>query len=444
MTATTTWQIEFVDASGTTDLTAYVMGMQITQDLAVGSMASYHGRITLNNNGNLFTPDGGGTYQAFAWWEKVVKISCDVSDGSTTTAAEVAHLVVGDISFDDTGQYSTVQIRLLDPFTFAARDQVVGVDVTAAYGDLDVVTQAIMNGDSGLTAVPFPKFGATNSTVTSINKKNNVPAEAATGAGYWGIIDEFESGTAKDYTNYQVLVSGPAIVYPTTADYSGGAAKWTLNAGYVNRLLAKETVGGTDHFRTFEFTETDTADKFVFRNLSVQFNTREIVNQAQIQAQYPVSGEGSNTSNNTTSQGKLGIRSITREKLITWAFGGSTQTQKAFIGDFYTNRYADMNFTPREMTVSLEAINANIDSSSRTTYSDLLDCRTGLWNVAKITYTPTGAGSSKTYACVIVGRTINATPESTRITFRLLCAEDNQSLKLDDTNIGLLDADRLG
>jgi hypothetical protein len=64
--------------------------------------------------------------------------------------------------------------------------------------------------------------------------------------------------------------------------------------------------------------------------------------------------------------------------------------------------------------------------------------------VAKITYTPTGAGSSLTYSCVIVGRTITATPTDTRIKFELRCAEDNQSLKLDDANIGLLNADRVG
>ena len=86
----------------------------------------------------------------------------------------------------------------------------------------------------------------------------------------------------------------------------------------------------------------------------------------------------------------------------------------------------------------------NIDSSSRQLFADLLDCRTGLWNLAKITYTPTGAGSSLTYKCVIIGRTITGTPTETLIRYSLNCAEDNQSLKLDDTNIGLLDNNRVG
>ena len=244
MTTTSTWQIEFVDAAGSTDLTSSVMGFSINQNATIGVLSSYTARVTLDNTANLFTPAAGGTYASFTWFSKVVKISCDISDGSTTSTAEVAHLVVADMKFNDDGQYSTVDIRLLDPFTFAGRDKVVEQDVTAAYGDLDVVSQSIVNGASGLSAVPFPKFGATNATVSSFNKKNNKPAEA-TGTvpvGYGGIIDEFESGTAKDHINYQVLRSGPSLAYPTTAEYDSSAAKWTLNAAYVNRLLSKEAV----------------------------------------------------------------------------------------------------------------------------------------------------------------------------------------------------------
>jgi len=219
---------------------------------------------------------------------------------------------------------------------------------------------------------------------------------------------------------------------------------YTTSTAYSTTLTYDGTTSAVNHFRTFEFTETDTADKFVFRNISVQYNTPQTINQAQIQAVYPVSGEGPNTSDNTTSQQTIGVRSITNEKLIVFSFGGATQANKDFIGSFYTNRYADMNFTPQELEISLGAINKNIDSSSRQLYADLLDCRTGIWNVAKITYTPTGAGSSLTYSCVIVGRTITATPTDTRIKFELRCAEDNQSLKLDDANIGLLNADRVG
>jgi len=442
MTVTSTWQIEFVDASTTTDLTSNVLGFSIRQNVSLTRITGHTGNMTLNNNANLFTPGAGGTYASFGWFSKLIKITCDINDGSTTSTAEVAWMVVQDIRFNDDGQFATVELTLVDPLTYAGRDAVEEIDVTAVYSVLDEVSQTILNGGSGLSRVPFPKFGASSATVTSVNKKNNVPAGKETSPGYWGILSEFETGTAKDYINNQVLPSGPAIIYPTVATYSSNT--WTLHAAYVNRLLTKESVSSTDHYRSYEFTETDTADKFPIRRLSVQMNTVNAVNQATMQSWSPVTGEGPNVSNNTTSQDTIGIRSITFDKLITWSFGGATQANKAVIGDFWTNRFSDVTFTPQQMIVSLEGINSNIDSSSRQNYADLLDIRTGLWNVAKITYTPKGAGSSQTHASVITGRTINATPAGTEISLNLLSATDNQSLTLDKTNIGILGTNRLG
>ena len=453
MTATTTWAFNFVDASGSTDFTSRVLSFQINQEVQIGQITTFSGTMTMDNSDNALTPAAGGTYQTFAWFEKVVKITCAVNDGSTTTTAEVGHFIVADLHFNDDGVQSTVRFRLLDSFTFAGRDKVEDIDVSsAAYGFLYDISEQLINATTGfgeISAVAFPKFGATNATVSSINPKTVEPPESTSYGsnilpGYGGIIDEFETGTAKDHLNFQILPSGPATIYPTTADYDSSAAKWTLNAGYLNRLLTKGTVDSTDHFRTFEFTETDTADKFVFRDISVQFNNDQVVNEAQVQAFYPITGEGPNTSSNTTSQGKLGIRTVNFDKLIVFSFGGARQVDKAVIGDFFVNRYNEANFTPQELFVSVEAMAQNIDSSSRQLFADLLDMRTGLWNLAKISYTPTGAGSSLTYKCVIIARTITGTPTETRIRYRLNCAEDNQSLKLDDTNIGLLDNNRVG
>ena len=452
MTATTTWAFNFVDASGSTDFTSRVLSFQINQEVQIGQITTFSGTMTMDNSDNALTPAAGGTYQAFTWFEKVVKITCAVNDGSTTTTAEVGHFIVADLHFNDDGVQSTVRFRLLDPLTFAGRDAVEEIDVSTAYGFLYDVAEQLINATTSfgaISAVAFPKFGAKNATVSSINPKTVEPPESTSFgsnilAGYGGIIDQFESVTAKDHINFQILPSGPATIYPTTADYDSSSAKWTLNAGYLNRLLTKGTVDSTDHFRTFEFTETDTADKFVFRDISVQFNNDQVVNEAVVQAVYPVTGEGPNTSSDSTSQGKLGIRTVNFDKLIVFAFGGARQIDKAVIGDFFVNRYDEANFTPQELFVSVEAMAQNIDSSSRQNFADLLDMRTGLWNVAKISYTPTGAGSSLTYKCVIIARTITGTPTETRIRYRLNCAEDNQSLKLDDTNIGLLDNNRVG
>ena len=82
MTATTTWAFNFVDAAGTTDFTSRVLSFQINQNVAIGQITTHNGTMTMENSDNALTPGAGGTYQAFAWFEKVVKITCAVNDGS--------------------------------------------------------------------------------------------------------------------------------------------------------------------------------------------------------------------------------------------------------------------------------------------------------------------------------------------------------------------------
>ena len=442
--ATVTWTLELVDASSTIDLTTEMLGFSITQRVPIGTVATYNGQITLDNTRNKFTPGAGGTYASLNWFTKIVRFKCTVNDGSSTSVASVADLVVRDVKYADDGARSSVTVQLTDFYSYTGRDKVEEIDVTVAYGELSSVSQDLINGITGIPRVAFPKFGASSNTVSAVNKRNNVPSEAtsALAVGYKGVIDEFTSGTTRDHINLQVLPSGPSILYPTTATYSSNT--WTLNSSYLNRGLSKETVSSTDYYREYEFSETDVADKYKFRAISVQFNTINAINEAQIQAVIPVTGESSNTSTDSTSQDTIGVRSVTFSKLICVSLGGATQSDKAFIGDFWVNRFKDVSFTPQKLTMQLEAAAVNIDSSSRQNLADLLDVDSGLWSVAKISYTPTGASSAQTHTSVITGRTINGTPRNTSITFELATAVDNQSLTLDSATLGLLNTYRLG
>ena len=81
MTATTTWAFNFVDASGTTAFTDRVLSFQINQEVKIGQITTFNGTMTMDNSDNALTPGAGGTYQAVAWFDKVVKITCAVNDG---------------------------------------------------------------------------------------------------------------------------------------------------------------------------------------------------------------------------------------------------------------------------------------------------------------------------------------------------------------------------
>lgn len=442
MACTHEWNVFFLDASNTFNFTSYVKGFSLHQGVQIARVSSYNGYMHLDNNSNIFTPGAGGSYHGMNWFSSVVQIKCQINDGATTSTANVAHMVVTDIDFQDDGEEATVMLTLSDYYSYAGRDQVKEIDVTTAYGLLDDVGETILNGGGGISRVPFPAFGASSDTVVALNKVNNVPSGSETAPGYWGIIDEFDSGTAKDHLNAQVLPSGPAIVYPTTASY--GSNTWTLNSNYVNRKLTKESVLSTDHYRVFEFTADKTADKFPIQKVSTQYNLTNTINQASIQAVYPVTGEPANVSNDTTSQSTIGVRSVTYSKIITWQFGGATQADKAVIGDFWTTRFSDVTYTPQRLSILLEAVDGEMDTSSRQNYADFLDVSTGLWSIAAVTFTPKGASSSKTFDCVISGRQIFATPYSTTISLDLLPAIDNQSFTLDKANVGVLNENRLG
>jgi hypothetical protein len=208
--------------------------------------------------------------------------------------------------------------------------------------------------------------------------------------------------------------------------------------------MTKETVSSTNHYRLFEFTGAKTADKYPLRHVSTQYNAVDTINQAQIQGNLPASGSGPTFVNDTTSQNSVGIRSVAYTKTIGYIFGGVTDTEKTKIGNFWVKRFPDVLFTAQRATILLESVDAQMDSSSRQNYADLLDVQTGLWSVADIEFTPKGASSAKTYMCVIAGRQISVTPNSTTINLRLLPAADNQSLTLDNANIGVLGTNRLG
>lgn len=216
------------------------------------------------------------------------------------------------------------------------------------------------------------------------------------------------------------------------------------STAYTTSLLYEGTSATTNHFRLFEFTGDKTADKFPIRNVSTQFNTVDVINQAQIQANIPASGSGPTFVNDTTSQNTLGIRSVTYTKTIPVVLGGATDTEKSVIGNFWIKRFSEVEFTPQHITILLESVDKQMDASSRQNYADFLSVETGLWSVASLTYTPTSASSPKTYQSVITGRSIQVTPNSTTVHLDLAPAADNQSLTLDNANIGLLGTNRLG
>ena len=457
MSATTSWKVQGVVINGSsvvyTDLQDRTLGFQIRQEAPVGRMGSSRGTLQLDNNDNALTPEGGGSLQAYEWFNAVFLFKLTSVVGGATLESDVCFMVCTNIAFNDDGGEATVTLSLSDPFIYAARDQVTGVTLgTIRYAALDQLMLDVVNGYSSggdtITGVSFPRVGASNDSEMSIERGNNDITVAAPAAdndiGYTGGLKSLETGTARDFINNQILPTGPGTAFPANVATpgSGGSLKWNFNAYYINRKLTKETVDGQDKFERYVFKASPSAGEFPIMRASTQFNSSELVNQSTVQAQ----GDAGDPviSNNTTSQQGNGVRSVTYNNVII-PQADPSQTAKTNIGEWWTKRYNNVSFITQRITTSVEAIEPYVtDASQNTTFTDLLSGDACLWSYAEATITPKGASSAKTYKCVIVGRNIHATPSNTMIEFDLVNAVDNQSLKLNSSYIGILNTNRLG
>lgn len=457
MTVTTAWVVQgmTIDSGSVVneDFSSRTQGFTIRQEAQVGRFGTSRGQLQLDNQDNAITPSGGGSLQNYDWFNAVFKFKLQSTLGASTFESDVCFMVCTDIRFDDDGRRSFAVLTLADPFIYAARDQVTAISLSSpVYDSLDEIMLDIVNGYSSggdtITAVAFPRFAAAADSQMTIERGNNdiTVASPATDneIGYTGKLQSLVSGSARDYINNQVLPTGPAIAFPANVSTSGSGAstKFDFNAFYINRKLTRETVSSNDKFKKYVFNETGSSGVFPIMSASTQFNSSQVSNQATVQDQ-GASGDAV-ISNNTTSQQGLGVRSVNYNNVIL-PQATPSQTAKTNVADWWTERYNTVSFVTQQITTTLGAIEPHIDTSSQNTnFTDLLSGDDCLWTYAEITLTPTGAGSSKTYKCVIVGREINATPQNTQIRFDLVSAIDNQSLKLNNSDIGILDTFRLG
>jgi len=457
MTATTAWIVQAVviapdNSVVYTTLTDRTLGFNIKQAAEVGRFGYSKGTLELDNQDGALTPDAGGTLEDYEWFNAVYLLKLNTVYGGSDLAPEAAFMVCSNINFNDDGQRATVTLTLADPFVYAARDQVTAVSLSSArYAALDQLMLDVVNGYSSggdsINGVSFPRVGGPNNTEMTVDRGNNdiTVSSPATDdqIGYTGGLKALERGTARDFINNQILPTGPAVAFPSSVATTGssGSIKWQFFVTYLNRKLTRETVSGDDKFNRFVFKGNAGNNEFPILRASTQFNSREMVNQSTIQSQ----GDAGDpvVSNNTTSQQSNGVRSVTFQNVII-PQADPSQTAKTNVGTWWTNRFNSVNFVTQKIVTSVEAIAEKITTTDGNADFGKLINGQNLWSYAEATITPKGAGSAKTYKCVIVGRRIHATPNGTLLEFDLVSAVDNQSIKLDSSYIGQLNTFRLG
>lgn len=422
-----TWKVEFGDCTGLTDITSYVMSLNITSDAQLGKMGRASASVTINNNGGQFTPQGTGTYGSTDWFAKALVIT-------STSGANTGTSFVGMISEIDTQEVSSKEsyftIQGLDWVSVAGRSstKVTGVVGGTPY---EMISRMLTQGTpfsgqpnrSTMGASPFALCDFVWDEVNGIVGGTdfiNLPTKYPN----YGTNTFFFIG---DAINNVALASFPSTMYSTSFTRTSALWTWGYNFQYVGNKTANKN--------EFVFKGDGTAltsGQLPFDNTHVGYQTDVLINDAVI---------GSEQSTVGTSQNKYGARTVT------YTNPGTTTTSDFTIAAFnWAQRYSTIRYVPDNLTVDYSSLRGSAvdDGVAMLQFMYLLWPKYSLWNRYGITVKGAGQTSSTTYQVVGTKTVVAATPSDTSVTVSLVSGADNQSFTLDSSTYGILDTNRLG
>lgn len=411
MTVTTSWlvRVGYYDDGTTitlTDFTSRTLGMSVDVSADVGQVGTRTATVTLDNRDGALTPDNGGTYSAWDWFERGLFIRAEVTDGTTTQNVDVFGGIVSDFTLDDDGRTSTVTITAVDAFQIIGR-----ASPTTTYTAVASVTT-----DQAFTSIladnldGIPKIGQTTPSWTL-----NVTTSGSSDTRHRWDAGEI-SGAAGDVFNNNVMPSSMLTAVPSGAN----TGRWNLNVGrltWSDNVLDFDEAGGT---------------AIPFRTVQRGFDTAAVSNTATLTT---VDTGYIATSTEATSVGKYGARART----YTVTADGATYADPG--ADEWANRFSESTFDVRELVTSTSQVADQLDDASLADWANALfrPC----WQPFTVTFTPTG-GTSVTENVVSAGYRITATPQDAVVRFRFVPRAVYDDFILDDTSQGVLGTNRLG
>jgi hypothetical protein len=427
-----TWKIEFGDVNGLTDITSYVqqMNLDLNADLAIAGRAS--AQITINNNGGQFTPVSG-TYGSTDWFSKAMVITA--TSGANTGVVFTGMIVDYHITMSSSKE-STVTIDCLDALSLAGKSYERNPKTSVVSVVLQRAIEASFNGQlfTDFPGIITPMLG--NATYDS--QLVVTQANAYTTYIYPQWVD---SAFVGDWFNSQMLPCGPAVLIPT--DYSkitvgSDPNVWAWNATLIDNELNRTT---KTLYELVDGSSTVTTGQIPFSDVNTGFTNDDLTNE--INAARSGTGQPTINTRNLPSQLKYGPRTRDYLNLAFQQFG--LVDERNFIGDFWTNRYGNIEYLPQEIETSYAVLKGSAvdDGAAMLSFMKLLWPDTALWNRIAVKYKPTGAASTQTLQMIATRRLITADPSNTTIRLTLKSGPNNQSFELDSSTYGILDTNRL-
>lgn len=437
MTISTSWTVSIGTKGSFTDFSSRTAGLNVTQRLQRGALGYGNAAITLRNNDGELTPNAGGTYDSVDWFSQLVRITATVTDGTSSETVPVFTGTIEEFDVLDDGVTSNVTISCLDFMAISGR--VPAADIGAYYGTGTLTAsgafRTMYHGSPGglVPGVELGLYGGTTARVSTPALSN-----AETQQYYIPLAN----ATVGEVVNNSILPVEMCHAWPTEMVFSGepGAIYDPDYVVFFSAVGMNRTSTSTSDKRApieFEFVESPTGTQLTTNRIRTGYNFKQMRNYADFEGTF--TGATKQTAESSSSISKYGQSAVGFRNAATY-----TDTQSLEAATRWANRFDDVGYAVDRITLKASTVSGQCADPAYERFADLLDIRSGLWNVATVEYTPTGASSALTDVCVLYGRTINATPLDTTITCELVPASNYQTFQLDSNTLGVLDTNRLG
>ena len=421
MPVTTTFGVNFnyydngVDLTETS-FTSRTLGFHLDVQAQAGQVGTRTVTVTFDNNDGALTPNNGGTYAAWDFFERQLYIYATVDDGTTSEDWGLFGGVVTDFALNDDGINSTVTMTAVDPFQVQGRStpttdypafSFTYPNNTIVYALLDVLSEV----DDDL-----PNLGSSSPPGWGVSARMQ---QEDMSQHEWGAGEI--TGAAADVINNNVLPSDVTSALPQVP--------LGLELGYVldvGRLLFYQAFD-----EKVSFNNAAGSKGLPFADIERGFSTDELTNVANLTT---VDTGHAAASSVPASRAKYGARA--RTYTVT---GTDDYADRG--ADNWAHRFADSSFDVRSVTTSTAHVQDRLDPADVEQWK--LALRRPAWHLYDVTFTPTG-GTETTETLVSVGYTIDATPQDAIVTFAMRPAATHAVFTLDSDDYGILDTNRLG
>ena len=415
------------------DLTDRTAGFSVEQTLRRGAMGTGRAFLTLYNNDGALTPNAGGTYSSYNWFDKYLIISINTTDGTSTGGGAIFYGMTTDFELVDNGTNSTVNLSFDDMVTVAGRSPTYdGLGTTTSSNYVAGAIEQILNGDTGagIPPVSMPNFGETDPGFQAY-----IVSSYGTTTTY---IINHDGTPAGQQLNTQIMPAGPNFAWPTRISNITNDPAFEINV--VERSLNRNRTLDSSYKalpRPQVLKTNPTGTELAFTQVQAGWNNDDIRNEADVTGQH--SGAAEQTVTNQSSIDSYGVSAVTLKSC-----SANSDTDALDIAGRWARQFDEPVYAARRVTLRASSITEKCDDAAYETFGNLLEIRTGLWNTCTVTYTPTGASTPVTDNTIIFGRTIRSTADDTIITLDLVPAANYQYLELDSAVLGILDENRLG